>query len=146
MDPEVLSASRLDDEPVARWKAVAIHHKPALIAAWASASTLAALPMPRAWSAVWVALVTVAFAILVLTRVGTEARVEVIATRAQVVVRYRSGHVERVDLDALTEGFLVRAPHPRWVFRFGRDATLSLPDERDARPLIDALRARLPQG
>lgn len=147
MDPEGLTASSPgDDAPVARWTAVAVHHKPLMFFLWASASALAALPMPLAWRAVWVALVTVAFALLVLTRVGTEARAEVIATRAHVIVRYRSGHVERLAFDALTEGFQVNDPHPRWVFRFGGDARLTLPDEADARPLIDAVRARLPQG
>ncbi len=147
MDPEGLTAASAgDDAPVARWAAVSIHHKPLLLLMWASASALAALPMPLAWRAVWVALVTVAFALLVLTRVGTEPRAEVIATRSHVIVRYRSGHVERLALAALTQGFQVRDPHPRWVFRFGGDARLTLPDEADARALIDAVRARLPQG
>lgn len=141
MDAEVVTA----DAPVARWRAVAVHHKPALAAAWLTASSLAFAPMPSLWRAAWVALVTVSFALLVLVRIGTEARAEVFATASHVVVRYRSGHVERIALDSLTGAERVTSPHPRWVFRFGREARLALPDERDASELIEVLRAHLPK-
>ncbi len=141
MDAEGLTS----DTPVARWRAVSVHHKPALAAAWLSASSLALAPMPPLWRAAWVALVTVAFALLVLMRIGTEARSEVFVTPTQLVVRYRSGHVERFSLDALVDADRVTSPHPRWVFRFGHDARFALPDERDARALIEALRARAPR-
>jgi hypothetical protein len=43
MDPQGLTAPPPgDDAPVARWTAVAVHHKPLLIFLWASASALAA--------------------------------------------------------------------------------------------------------
>ncbi len=146
MDAQGVSpgASPSGDVPVARWRAVAIHHKPLLVGAWVSASALAFAPMPGFYRALWVAVVTVAFGLMALLRWRTETRAEVLVTRTHAVVRYRSGHVERLPLAALTEAERVTMPHPRWVFRFGREGRLALPDERDARTLVEALRARLP--
>lgn len=143
-DPEGV-APPPDTEVVVRWRARSVHHRALLLVTWASAAGAAFVrPLGTPERAVWVAAVTVAFAFLVLTRWRTEARAEVTLTATHVYARYRSGHVDAYALADLRGAERLTRPDARWVFDFGGGAKLSLPDETDARNLVEALRTCVP--
>lgn len=138
MDPEALNAP-----PLATWRAVTVHRPWITALAWLSSSSLAVFVRDPVWRAPWVATVTVAFALLLLTRWQTERRARIDLTAHTLVITWRSGHVTRHDLADLTRAERLDTPHARWVFHFGRDARVDLPDEHDAAAVIEGLRARL---